>query len=163
MTIIEKIIADLNIVLAQFDADNAARAREWAKGRVAAIAKYRAENQPNRRTMGEWKFYDGLFAVAGGKTWFNLFDGRNETMIDELMDKNSAAIVAKRNALIARKLAGLNISEIVSSSFAHKSGGIDCTIGINTDTGPRWIEIDTIVAGGYNIQCLHNRTLVKVR
>lgn len=163
MTVIEKIISDLNEALKEFDATNAAQAREWAKGRKVAIAKYREENMPNRRAMGEWKYYEGIFAVAGGKTWYNVLDGRNEVMVNEIMDKNSAAIVAKRNVLIAKKLAAFEVTAVNGSNYAYKDGGVDCQIGIETNKGPRRVEIETIVAGGYNIQCLHNRTLVKVR
>lgn len=162
MKIIEKIIADLNEVLKDFDAANAAKAREWSAGRKAAMRKYEEENRGQGR-IDQHKYYTGLFAVAGGKTWYNIFSGRNQAMVDEIMDKNSAAIVAKRNALIAKKLAAFNVTSVNEMQTAFHDGGVDCFIAIETDAGRKTIEINTIVAGGYNIQCLHNRTLVKVR
>lgn len=163
MTIIEKIISDLNEVLASFDAANAAKAREWAAGRKAALRAFEISDERKEMGRDQHKLYQHLFALAGGKTWYNIFYGRNQAMIDEIMDKNSAAIVAKRNALIAKKLADKGITEVIEKKIAHKDGGVDCLISVATDAGIKWIEIETIVAGGYSIQCLHNRTLVKVR
>lgn len=163
--IIETIITDLNKALITFDADNAAKARAWAKARVTALKAFIDEHKSERRGMGEWAWYEKVFAVAGGKTWYNVFNGRNEEMINEIVDKNSAAIVAKRNVLIAKKLAKFNVVSVGESIYAqaHDGNGFNCLIRIETDNGPKVVEVDTICAGGYNIQCLHNRTLVKVR
>lgn len=167
MNAIEKIIADLNEVLKDFDAANAQKAREWSAGRKAAIADYRSKHcvfkDGDKIRQDQHTFYNNLFAAAGGKTWYNIFNGRNQAMVDEIMDNNSAAIVAKRNALIAKKLSGLNVTSVGAVKAAFHDGGVDCSISLETDKGTRYVSIDTIVAGGYNIQCLHNRTLVKVR
>lgn len=165
--VIETIIADLNTILADFDAKNAEASREWAKGRKAAMAEFRAGHcvfkDGDKVRLDQHTFYQKLFALAGGKTWYNVFQGRNEAMVNEIMDKNSAAIVAKRNALIAKKLAGNGINSVEGFEPRFSEGAFNCIIYINTDLGLRRVEIETIVAGGYNIQCLHNRTLVKVR
>lgn len=170
MTIITKIIEDLNVTLADFDAANAAKAREWAKGRVAAVKAYRdthctmrLRGDEEKTVVSSHELYQSMFTIAGGKTWYGVFHGRNEAMINEFMDKNSAAIVAKRNALIAKKLAGFEVTAVTDKGVTFHDGGVDCTMTLETDKGRKFVEIDTIVAGGYNIQCLHNRTLVKVR
>lgn len=61
--------------------------------RVAAMKKYREENS----AKDAWKFYPGLFAAAGGKTWYNIIDGRNHPMIVEYLTKRHNASIEARN------------------------------------------------------------------
>lgn len=36
-------------------------------------------------------------------------------------------------------------------------------VEVNTESGIKRVKIETILAGGYNVQCLHYRTLVNVK
>lgn len=153
------IMEALKSAFAEADAAYVAKQQDWAKGRVAAIREKKAEfSASNKR----WN-YEELFAVAGGKTWYNIFDGRNAEMIEEIVAKNCEAIIAKRNVSIAKKLEKAEVTEVIESKLCSTVDGLNGHFVVETNKGRKGVHIETIIAGGYNIQCLHQRTLVKVR
>jgi hypothetical protein len=81
----------------------------------------------------------------------------------EFCKKNSAARAAKRAAKIAKDLAKLNVLTVESSEVVRENGGFDGVYRVTTDKGDKMVRINTIYAGGYNIQCLHTRVLVSVK
>jgi len=147
--IITAAFADLNAKMLE-------RQLEWAYKRQAAVKALVEELSPKRRKMGEWAYYDAVFAAAGGKTWFNLLTYGG---IAKNVTKNVDAIIANRDAKIIAALAKAGITEIAPFELTHTSDGVEGHFDID---GHR-VTIKTILAGGYNIQCLHQRTTVKVR
>lgn len=163
MSATTKILEKLNEVFAPMDAEVLAATQKWAQERVAALREFKQSDEAKELRRDQWKYYDRLFAIAGGKTWYNVFDGRNAAMIAEFVEKNCAATVAKRNASIAAKLNKAGVTEVIDQEFAHTSDGFNGVFRVNTDAGTKRVSIDTIRAGGYNIQCLHLRVLVHVK
>jgi hypothetical protein len=148
--------AILDAAFADLNAQMLARQLEWAYQRHAAVTALIEELSPKRRKMGEWAYYDAVFAAAGGKTWFNLLTSGG---ILKNVTKNVDAIIKNRDAKIIAALKKVGVTEIGPFDLVHTSDGFEGTFDID---GHR-VTIKTILAGGYNIQCLHQRTTVKVR
>lgn len=160
-TIVEK----LNEVFAPMDAQVLSNTQVWAKERVAALKEFKTtEEYKELNKKGAWGgVYDRLFSIAGGKGWYNIFEGRSASMIEECVAKHCAAVVAKRNHSIATKLEKAGVVDVISEEVTYTSDGFNGVYVVNTDAGKKVVRIETIRAGGYNIQCLHLRVLVSVK
>lgn len=156
-----QIMNQLLEVFAEFDDVHLNNQKVWVMDRKKAISKYKEET--NVRTVDLNTYYRGLFAVAGGKTWYNIINGNTDERIFEFVKKNHNASVEKRNAKITKKLIESNVKSIVSQEYARSADGFDGVYRVDTDNGIKTITVNTIYAGGYNIQCAHMRCLVKVK
>lgn len=148
----------LEILFADMDAEVLEKQTEWALGRMNALREFKASDEYQTLRRDQWKLYDRLFSIAGGKSWYNTFNGCNEAMVREIVAKNCKAIAEKRNYTVMAKLAKIGVTEIKDLEYGRTNDGFN---GIFVFDNAR-IEIRTIIAGGYNIQCLHQRTLVYV-
>jgi len=58
---------------------------------------------------------------------------------------------------IDKALSKFNYSNILNSCLTIGNQGIEGTLILQTDTGTKKVKFESIMAGGYNIQCLHYR------
>lgn len=156
----EKAMQDqINAAFAELNIEIAERQMTWAKNRKESLSAKIAELKDIRRKMGEHAYYEQVFAVACGKGWYNIFHQRPWDSVAEIVAKNTAALIAKRDAQIIKALNKAGVFEIPAFTLTEVSDGIEGTFVVSGKV----VTIRTIIAGGYNIQCLHQRTLVKVK
>ena len=127
----------------------------WAMERKDALKEY---TDSYDRKSGVC-YATGAIKVCGGKTWYNVFYGRNKDMVAELIVKNVEALIEKRNARIVAALTKKGVTELPEFTVKHDGNGWSGKFDVAGNT----VTIETILAGGYHIQCLHQRTLVNVK
>lgn len=160
--IIKQIIQKLESTFEDFDSRKLEADIEWSKNRVQALKEFRANNKQSDFGCS-FKWYGKLFEIAGGKTWYNLFNGNSQDSINEFLEKNAKVRSEKRNAKIALKVQESGATSVTSGDIVFSNDGFDGVFILETDKGTKKLTINTILAGGYDVQCLHYRTLVKIK
>lgn len=156
-----KMLDQINTAFKDLDAQMLERQTEWALKRRIAIKECIKNNEhkfvcPDGYTRTN---YYKLFDLAGGKKWYNVMYPSTEERVITFVAKNIKATISKRNARIVSALNHKGIFEIPEFTLQHSSDGYE---GYFNVAGHR-VTINTILAGGFNIQCLHQRTLIKVK
>ena len=159
--VIANIMNQLNEVFVEMDQRVLEESKKWALERCEAM--YNFLDSAEAKAMSSSEKYLKAFEVAGGKTWYNKFYGNDESTILAFIEKNCKAIANKRNNSIAKKLEKAEVTEVIESQIVHTNDGFNGFFMINTNKGSKKVTIETVYAGGYNIQCLHLRVLVKVK
>lgn len=131
----------------------------WAIKTASALRAFRASAEYQElRKKGAWALYERLHAMAGGKGWYQVLSQGDNAIIAHCT-KVSKATVEKRNTSIAAKLEASGVTEVTSAHVAYCSDGFNGVFHVNND---RTVTVQSILAGGHNIQCRHQRVLVKV-
>lgn len=160
MTAIQQIAQALAGFFAEQDRAAEKSQIDWALNQAAILREFRASAEyQDLRKKGAWALYEKLHALAGGKAWYQVLDKNNDNSITAFCIKNAQAAAEKRNTRIAAKLEAAGVTEVISAQVGYCRDGFNGVFRIN---GNRTVTVQSILAGGYNIQCLHQRVLVKV-
>jgi len=159
-TQITRAFAQLNARLIESDQAFAIAKMDGARAFVEQ-ARVDFKEGKNSFTSGYGRFDCTLARIAhyGSKALMNLLEGRGRQGGLDMMRKNTESLIAKRDAQIIKALTKAGITEIPEFELVECSDGIEGVFNVAGHV----VTIRTILAGGYNIQRLHNRTLVKVR
>jgi len=109
-----------------------------------------------------WVYYEEMFRRCGGKTNYALIK-ESDARIVEIVTKSHFDKITKRNFKIAKKLTEANITSVLESKVAVSNDGFNGFFRVETNNGAKTVEINTVYAGGHNVQCLHCRVLVKIK
>lgn len=157
MKTLTQLANDIDEVMTPFDNAWKQAQLEWFLAGKKAVKAFRDSEEYQALRKNPWALYEKLYSLAGGK-------GNYESDAASFSKKCDRTIIA-RNTKIAQKImsAGDKDTTVESGEILRTNDGFHGLFKLNTNSGSKTIKIETIGAGGYNIQAYHLRTLVQVR
>ena len=166
ITNFKKIITALEKAFVKFDKDYLESEVTFFLDKFKILQDYWKKNSEDKKNGVAQKSseekYKEIFRLVGGKSVFDIIHGRNASMVEDIATKMANNTIEKRNAKIVLQLEEMGILEVSEGDVKYSRDGFNGIFTVMTESGKKTIRIDTILAGGHNIQRLHYRTLVKI-
>ena len=133
---------------------------EWVKNKVRFAMETKAWWKSYKRTGDIYRDYNNLYERIG-KTEWNHINFLNEAQIVDFYKKEAEHRMLKIDTAVTKKIK--DADQIVSIECLHLGQGYDGFVEGNwrltmKDGSSKVFGWKTLIAGGWNIQCLHVRS-----
>lgn len=161
-SVIKDIMDVLEKNFAPFDKKVEDSSVKFFKKKAEELKKFKEDNRELQR-KDVWGYYDKLWGIAGGKGNYKLLQYGFSKGVEDKIRKSEQDSAKKRNFKISAQLSKLGVLSVLSAKVNHSNDGFNGYFELETNSGTKRVSINTIFAGGYNIQRAHFRVLVKVK
>lgn len=164
-----KMLDQINKAFAELDEKMHVSAVEFVKDKKENYARlYDEKNEELREKVAKRelhprarhaRLWDWELSYFGSQAMMNIIKHRSMQDSLDMAYKNVQGKIDRRNAQITNALKKKEVTEIPEFELVEYSNGLEGFF----DVAGHKVHIRTILAGGYNIQCLHARTLINIK